>query len=191
MLIEQSKFNKGEFMELFQKRFYSFCEKSPLFLRFTILDDSVLVYDLSRDPQNEPFEHVFDFSVSEKENIRVIKDKLISESYPIIEVRSKSERRLDAFETHNLMVDEKLSFSDASRRKHVTESVESFRVEKVLNSDNKVIIRDLQKNEAWIYDVRIPVVIFVRELFINMPNAADIFVNKCSKHRRVADKREA
>jgi len=51
MLVEQDIFNKKQFLELFQKRFFSFCEKSPLFIRFTMLEDRVLVYDLSRNAE--------------------------------------------------------------------------------------------------------------------------------------------
>ena len=65
MLVEQDVFNKKQFLELFQKRFFSFCEKSPLFIRFTMLEDRVLVYDLSRNAENKPFEHIFNFQISE------------------------------------------------------------------------------------------------------------------------------
>lgn len=191
MLVEQEKFNRKDFLELFQKRFYSFCEKSPLFIKFTLLEDRVLVYDFSRDPQNKPFEYIFDFSISEKENIKFIKDKLVNENYPVIEIFTETERSLDAMEIQELMVRERLSFSEASRKKHITTKDEQYRVEKILNSENKAIIRDLQTNEAWIYEVKIPVVIFVRELFINEENAANIFINKCKKYKKVLDKREA
>ncbi len=142
MLVEQEKFNRKDFLELFQKRFYSFCEKSPLFLKFTLLEDRVLVYDFSRDPQNKPFEYIFDFSLSEKENIKFIKDRLMNENYPVIEIFTETERSLDAMEIQELMVRERLSFSEASGKKHITTHVEQYRVEKILNSENMEEIDD-------------------------------------------------
>lgn len=191
MLVEQDVFNKKQFLELFQKRFFSFCEKSPLFIRFTMLEDRVLVYDLSRNAENKPFEHIFDFQISEKENIKIIKDKLVNESYPVITVNKPIERSLDVLEIQELMFKGKMSFSEATSKKHTTNKVEKHRVEKVLNSDNKVIIRDLQNDEVWIYEVKIPVVIFVRELFLDSEKSADVFLNKCRKYKRVLDKKEA
>lgn len=191
MLVEQDIFNKKQFLELFQKRFFSFCEKSPLFIRFTMLEDRVLVYDLSRNAENKPFEHIFNFQISEKENIKIIKDKLVNESYPVITVNKPIERSLDALEIQELMFKGKMSFSEATSKKHIINKVEKYRVEKVLNSDNKVIIRDLQNDEVWMYEVKIPVVIFVRELFLDSEKSADVFLNKCRKYKRVIDKKEA
>jgi hypothetical protein len=191
MLVEQDVFNKKQFLELFQKRFFSFCEKSPLFIRFTMLEDRVLVYDLSRSAENKPFEHIFDFQISEKENIKIIKDKLVNESYPVITVNKPIERSLDALEIQELMFKGKMSFSEATSKKHIINKVEKYRVEKILNSDNKVIIRDLQNDEVWMYEVKIPVVIFVRELFLDGEKSADVFLNKCRKYKRVIDKKEA
>lgn len=191
MLVEQVKFDKKQFLELFQKRFFSFCEKSPLFLRFTLLEDRVLVYDLSKDPQNQPFEHFFDFSVSEKENIRIIKTKLVNENYPIVTFIETHESKPSAMEIQQIMVDERISFSEAINKKIVTTKENEFRVEKILNSENKIIARDLATNELWIYKVNIPVVIFVREMFLDSEKASDIFTNKCFKYKQVHDKREA
>lgn len=191
MLVEQDVFNKKQFLELFQKRFFSFCEKSPLFIRFTMLEDRVLVYDLSRNAENKPFEHIFNFQISEKENIKIIKDKLVNESYPVITVNKPIERSLDVLEIQELMFKGKMSFSEATSKKHTINKVEKYRVEKVLNSDNKVIIRDLQNDEVWIYEVKIPVVIFVRELFLDSEKSADVFLNKCRKYKRILDKKEA
>lgn len=191
MLVEQDVFNKKQFLELFQKRFFSFCEKSPLFIRFTMLEDRVLVYDLSVNAENKPFEHMFDFSKSEKENIKIIKNKLVEENYPIIVVKKFSERSLDALEIQELMFKNRMSFAEASSKKNVINRIEKYRVEKVLNSDNKVIIRDLQNNEVWIYEVKIPVVIFVRELFLDSEKSAEVFINKCRKYKRVVDRQEA
>ena len=191
MLVEQDIFNKKQFLELFQKRFFSFCEKSPLFIRFTMLEDRVLVYDLSRNAENKPFEHIFNFQISEKENIKIIKDKLVNESYPVITVNKPIERSLDALEIQELMFKGKMSFSEATSKKHIINKVEKYRVEKILNSDNKVIIRDLQNDEVWMYEVKIPVVIFVRELFLDSEKSADVFLNKCRKYKRVIDKKEA
>jgi len=49
----------------------------------------------------------------------------------------------------------------------------------------------LQNDEVWIYEVKIPVVIFVRELFLDSEKSADVFLNKCRKYKRVLDKKEA
>jgi len=116
---------------------------------------------------------------------------LVNESYPVITVNKPIERSLDVLEIQELMFKGKMSFTEATSKKHIINKVEKYRVEKVLNSDNKVIIRDLQNDELWIYEVKIPVVIFVRELFLDSEKSADVFLNKCRKYKRILDKKEA
>lgn len=190
MVLEQNIFNKKEFLEIFYKKFNSFCEKSPLFLRFTLMDDRVLVYDLTTNPTAAPVEFVFDFMKDEKNNIKVIKDYLVENNYPIIEVVDRKERTLSAFEIQDIMRKERISFAEASSKFYTETSIRKYRVEKVLNFDNRVIVRDLQTNDLDIYDVRIPLTIFVRELFNNPQNASDIFVNKCKKYKQVTDRKD-
>jgi hypothetical protein len=187
MIVEQTSFNKKDFLDLFQKRFFSFCEKSPLFLRFTLMDDRVLVYDMSVDPKSEPFEYMFDFQKDEKMNIKAIKDYLVENNYPVIEIINEVSRQPNALEIQDIMVRDRLSFRDAAQKSIVKTDSKKYRVEKILNQDNKVIIRDLQDNNLYIYSVKIPVTIFVRELFINEANAADIFSKKCERQKQVTD----
>jgi len=191
MVIEQNTFNKKDFLDLFQKRFFSFCEKSPLFLRFTILDDCVLVYDLSTDPEACPLEFKFDFSKNEKVNIKIIKDYLMENNYPVITITNEQSRSPTALEIQECMHRSRLSFSEASKISITKKTVREYRVEKILNTDNRVIIRDLDNDTLDMYSVRIPVTIFNRELFNNIENATDIFIKKCKKIKSVLDKQKA
>lgn len=187
MILEQETFNKKDYLSLFQKRFFSFCEKSPLTLKFTLFDDRVLVYDLSTDPEVDPIEFMFDFSKDEKTNIKVIKDYLVKNNYPVLEVVNEYTRKPSAIEIQDIMVKERVSFTTASDMLKKEKEVKLYRVEKVLNSDNRIIIRDLQTNSLDMYFVRIPLTIFVREIFNNPSNAVDIFVKKCEKIKQVID----
>lgn len=187
MVLEQEKFNKQEFLSLFQKRFFSFCEKSPLTLKFKLFDDMVYVYDLSTDPEVDPIEFRFDFSKDEKTNIKQIKDYLVENNYPILDVVSEYTRKPSAIEIQDMMVKERVSFTTASAMLAKKSDTKKYRVEKVLHSDNRIIIRDLQENSLDMYFVRIPLTIFVREIFNNPQNASDIFVKKCEKIKQVVD----
>lgn len=189
MIVEQNLIDKKTFLDLFQKRFFSFCEKSPLFLRFTLMDDRVLVYNLSEKPDAEPIEFKFDFLKDEKNNIKIIKDYLVENDYPVLEVVEEHQREPTAFEIQDVMQREKISFAKASLKLTNKISISHYRVEKVLHSSNNVIIRDMQTDELFIYKVKIPLTIFVRELFINKPNAVDIFKNKCERVKQVIDKK--
>jgi hypothetical protein len=192
MVVEQNLFNKKEFLELFHKRFSSFCEKSPLFLRFTILDDGVLVYDLSRNPENKPIKFDFDFSQNEKFNIKRIKDYLIENCYPIVTVTEKFSSSLSTIEIQDKMVKEGLSFQQAISKTNDTFTETKYRIEKVLNYDNRIIARNLTENkEPELIELKIPVTIFIREVFNNELNASDIFKNKTTIIKSVVDKREA
>jgi hypothetical protein len=190
MVIEQNLFDKRDFLQMFQKRFFSFCEKSPLFLRFTLLDNSVLVYDLSTDPEADPIEFKFDFSISEKANIKQIKDYLVKNNYPIITTTDQIKRYPTTDEVKNIQRKEKISLTDAMKKQIVECFENKYRLEKVLNYDNSVIIRNLITNELDMYKVKIPLTIFIREIFINPINASDIFIKKCEKIKKVIDKNE-
>lgn len=192
MIIEQNFFNKKEFIDLFTKRFSSFCEKSPLFLRFTVLDNSVLVYDLSTDPENKPVSFQFDFTMSDKGNIRVIKDYLVENCYPTFTVIEVTEKQPTAFDIQDMMVEQKLSFKAASMKTVKTIKETKYRVEKVFNSDNRIAVRkDGDKFQTELHELKIPITIFMREIFKNPENAADIFKNKSTFLHAVVDKNQA
>lgn len=191
MILEQNIFNKREFFDLFQKRFSSFSEKCPLFLRFTILDSEVLVYDLSRNPENKPFSFPFDFSVSEKVNIKRIKDYLVENCYPVFSVYVEKTRAPSSFEIQDLMVNKRVSFKEASTMLIDESTEKQYRVEKVFNQDNRISVRDLTTNESALYQLTIPVTFFMQNVFTDPVKTGEIFINKAKYLHKMIDKQEA
>lgn len=189
MLIEKDTFDKEKFMQLFNKSFSNYAEKSPLFLRYKIVENEVYVYDFSRNPEQAPLKFPLDYEKDTKANIKVIKDYLVEHNYPHFFVREIKTRPLNTFEIQHEMEKNRISFKDASIKTiTVVTNEKEYRLEKVFNLENRICVRELHVDkEAALYELRIPVTIFMQEVFSNEENAAQIFVTKSNLIKYMPD----
>jgi len=181
MIVAQDDFDKNSFLESFKKRFVSFCDKSPLFLRFKFLDNGVLIYDYSKEADVEPKFFEFDYSLDDKNNIKKIKDFLVENWYPVITISKNNYRRLSAIEIQEKMSKEGLTFDEASELTINDKQFFTFRVEKVINMDNNIVVRDMKTKYLYLYKAQIPVSTIIGEIFTDINLAQFHFAKKCDK----------
>ena len=190
MFVEQEQFSGEDFSESFQKRFISFCDKAPLLLKFTMLDDGILLYNLSEEIENiKPKSFDFDYSLDDKNNIKKIKDWMVENWYPVFEVNSVTRRDLTALEIQALMVDKKLSFEEASEKTVCKEEQVLFRLEKVLHSSNSIIVRNMETKRASLYRARKPIIQFTSFLK-DKERTQEFFERECEFQKNIFDSAE-
>jgi hypothetical protein len=187
MLLEKLEFDKKSFIKLFLKKFSNFIAKCPLFIQYQLLDDKVLIYDMSREKEPKPFVYDLNFTIGVKENIKAIKDELILNNYPTFSVSIITYDEPSTMDLLDLMIKTRLSFKDAMNTKNEIVSTINYRVEKILNQDNRLIIRNLNKNELALYQFHVPVIIFLQNLFKNDTSIEETFVNKSLKIKTITD----
>jgi len=192
MMLEEESFDRNDFMSMFKKRFYSFCDKSPLFIKCKITDVGITIYDYSEDVDENIKSHYFDFDFShdEKYNIKTIKNFLVENWYPIINVEKVFYKKPDPIEINEIMVKDKCSFTEATTNFIKSYKKKTFRLEKVLNESNSVIVRDFDDNNLYLYKSRMPVSIFMKQLFSDKEEAFKNFSNKFEMEKQVLDKKE-
>lgn len=190
MLIEKEQFDKKKFMQEFNKKFWNFSEKSPLFLKYSVIENDILIYDFSKNPENKPIKFSLDYSIDVKSNIKIIKDYLVENNYPVFKVRHISYKSYDVTETMRLMQNEKVSLKDLANKQKEVINEELYRLEKVFNQDNRIAVRNLKTNEIGLYQLKIPVTFFMNELF-NGTGAPNIFTSKAELIKNIVDVNQA
>lgn len=192
MLVEQETFDKKKYLQLFNKRFWNFIEKTPLFLKYSIVENDVLLYDYSQSPETKPIKFPLDFTIDTKLNIKNIKDYLLENNYPRFKVKHMVTRPLDTFEIRDTMEKEHVTFKEASLRTQTKTTEKEYRLEKVFNQDNRIAVRDLTSGEMALYQLKIPVTYFMKEVFNGLEeNVANIFVTKTELVKYMLDKKQA
>lgn len=180
MVLERDYFDSQKFLEIFEKKFLNFLEKSPLYVRYTLANDKVLVYDFSRNPEEKPLQFELDYSLPVKENIKRIKDILVKERYPTFDTFFIKSRPLNSSEIQREM-DKGVPFSELSSKKVTLKTKVSYRVEKVINQDNRIILRKISGEESedtLLYKLKIPVTYFLQDVYSNPEKASDTFLHK-------------
>jgi hypothetical protein len=142
---------------------------------------------MSREKEPKPFVYDLNFTIGVKENIKAIKDELILNNYPTFSVSITTYDTPSTMDLLNLMNKTRLSFKDVMNTKNEIVSTINYRVEKILNQDNRLIIRNLNKNELALYQFHVPVIIFLQNLFKNDTSIEETFVNKSLKIKTITD----
>lgn len=148
------------FVEIFNKKFSNFCQKAPILLSFNTSPTGSLIKD---ETTGKSLSYVFDFSLSVKENIFIIKEWLLKECYPIMieEYEIKEEYTPDELremDENNINID-----SLIMQGKHIKVS-NLYRIEKVIVIMDHIFVRDLQTDKLTMWKMNMPVSIFLKSM---------------------------
>ena len=190
MVLDKENFDTKAYIERFEKSFANFLDKSPLYVQYTIVNGTVFVYDFSRNPEEKPVRFELDFSISHKDNIRLIKENLLVSRYPVFEVSIEKARPYTSIEIQKEMDKTGKRFSDVVGKMHVDVTRKSFRIEKVFNPENRIAARDLDSNELQLYQFYAPVMFFLKDVYKHPENAVKLFTEKAKLLRSLPDVKE-
>lgn len=156
MLVEEGKINQKEFLFQFRKSFANFCQKAPIFLKFTIIGDKVTVFEVT---QNISKTFIFDYEIGVKSNIKKIKDYLNENLYPVMVEELITEK--DEIPTEEInKISEGKSIDDIVFKKEII----NYRIERVITANDFLFVRNMSTKDISKYKMNMPVTLFLKKL---------------------------
>lgn len=150
------------FLELFNKKFANFCTKAPALLSFDSTIEGVLVKEVSLN-KNQYFK--FDHSKDVKQNIKIIKDWLLENVYPIMIQEKKDYSEYSTEELENIITESGCTLEQAALMKKENVSVVKWRIEKILVKKDELFIRNLDTDKQYRFKLNmLPSTIFLKKL---------------------------
>jgi len=143
----------------FKKRFANFCEKSPVLLSYIMTPTSVQVTD---EVQEIIHEFIWDFTLSVKEFIHYIKQKLIKACYPTIIKTTKMEVLVDVEEQTELL-SSGIPIDEIPTKKIVLIKKE-YLLDKVIVYKDIFILQDLETKESFRYKLAKSSIFFLKKI---------------------------
>ncbi|MFW5752103.1 MAG: hypothetical protein ACOCW8_02065 [bacterium] len=169
MIESNTTIDVSQFREEFGKRFKNFCHKAPMFLSFIMQEGSVELYQTEPVEHNDTqltymFTHKFHFGKSVKENIHTIKQKLVSEYYPVIENKQFTHIPPTTEELNALVRTGVITLDEAPTYTKTVVKSTPYLVEKVIMNRDEIHIVNLETGEKRRYEMKKPVSVFLRKL---------------------------
>jgi hypothetical protein len=180
MLIETHVLDKNLWLKEFKKKFASYCGKLPFYVDYTIVSDSLLMFNIHfQDRHVETIEFNLKLQQPVQENISFIKNYLIKENYyPIIKLTETTYNRLSVDESRILINEKGVDPAIAVNTEVETVTNTYWRVEKIHEKENRISLRDLQDNKIYLYSMKVPVIKFMELLNTDVTMAGKFFWEK-------------
>ena len=167
-MITENGLDLKSFQTQFNKSFVSFCHHLPIVVTFGVNDTQVVIVE------EHPFSkekriiltYTFNYVESVKKNIYNIKQQL-KDYFPTftfvnaVEKEYSPEEILESDQDPLTMLDEK---------QYNFEPTE-YRIEKVLLLQDKLVVRDMNTNTAYLMKARCPVSVLVRNIRFSIPDS--------------------
>ena len=160
MLVTEENDSELSFIEVFKKKFANFCTKSPVLLSFDVDLEGVLVKELSL---NKTKYFKFDHAMGVKQNIKVIKDWLIEEIYPVM-VQEKKEYSDFSIQELEALISSGISIEESTlMKKERTEKI-VWKILRILVKKDELFLLNLTTNKQYRYKMQMPSTIFLKNL---------------------------
>jgi len=155
-----------EYVNIFNKKFKNFMQKSPCKVDIIQTPDCVIIKDKYTDLSKS---FIYDFSVDVKQFINSIKLWLIDNLYPVIE-EVKKEKIEYSHEDLQQMIRDNINIDEVLLTKKEKKIVIPYRIEKIiLLSNNKafykkdrLFVRNLETNIESLYEIDMPGSVFLQ-----------------------------
>jgi len=165
-MITENGLDLKSFQKQFNKSFTSFCHHLPIVVTFGVSDTQVVIVDEHPFTKEKRIILTYNFNYVEsvKKNIFNIKQELKA-FFPTftfvnaVEKEYSPEEILESDEDPVVLLDEKrYSFQPTV-----------YRIEKVLLLQDKLVVRDMNTNVAYLMKARCPVSVLVRNIRFSVP----------------------
>ena len=112
MINEKNEVNQTMFVELFKKKFSNFCQKAPVLISYTVFPDSIQLKCFPGTKKEVIKTFSFLYNEDVKLNIKIIKDWLYEECYPVIIRREEKKAKLSDKEIEKISKEQNISIKD-------------------------------------------------------------------------------
>lgn len=143
----------------FMKRFTNFSDKSPMLVSFSVTPTCVQIVDENTDTV---YEFKWDYTLSVKEFIHIIKEKLSTACYPEIVKTIKEELPLDSSEQAKL-IEKGMDINNLPLTKVITHK-KSYIIDKVIIYRDIFILKEKETNKLSRYQLNKSAVLFLKKM---------------------------
>lgn len=150
-----------DFVEVFKHKFVNFCGKSPALISFEIERDGVYVKEQGSG-KNNTFK--FDYSQSVKHNIKIIKDWLIENVYPVMIQEKKEYVDYTSEELEKIMDETGVTPEQVVLMKKELITPIKWRIEKIIVKKDELFCRNLSTDKQYRFRMNLPSTIFLKKL---------------------------
>lgn len=152
--------DSSTYIQEFRKRFTNFCEKSPVLLSFTTTGTGVKVINESTDVV---YDFEFDYTLPVKQFIFGIKQILVEECYPILNLVIEEEESISMEEQIAIATDEDTPIEKVPT-KRIVEKSKRFLIDKVIIFRDTFIVKDLTTEKMYRYKLNGSAVLFLNNM---------------------------
>ncbi len=154
-------FNEEAFIKDFIKKLESILQKAPIQARAKIIKSRVEITVVGFDT---PIIYNFNYNLSVKENIYLLKEKLYKERYPTIDIITRTQEKYTPTEIEQL-ISEGLSLSEALLKFKLVETKEVYKISRVLIPKDQIFIKNINdETDEKMYRMKMPLSIFLKRM---------------------------
>jgi len=143
----------------FKKKFTNFCEKSPILVSFSVTPSCVQVIDESKEIV---YEFPWDFTLTVKEFIHIIKDILVKNCYPRI-IKSDRTKEVVSIEEQTLLAKGGVPIDQIPTIREVVKKTE-YLIDKVVVYRDIFIVKNMKTNMSERYKLNNSSVFFLKKI---------------------------
>ena len=162
MLVNETENTCESFLEIFNKKFSSFCQKAPCLLEFKADLEKVIIKE---EYTGKVFTYSFDHSIDVKTNIKNIKDWLIENCYPVMIHNKREFEEYTPEEIEKIIKNQDISVEQASIMKKEIKTEIKHRIEKVIIQKDEFFVKNLDTGKTFRFQLfGIPCSIFLSKM---------------------------
>lgn len=156
----------------FNQKFANFCRNAPILLSFDTSDSRHIVVQ-EWEPISRSETWTIDLSIKPTDMIARIKEFLHANWYPVVKYVFRQERDLTSEEISNLVINYNYSFEEAVEQKKSTETKTLYRIEKIYNDQNSLMLRNLETDDLQKYHAAAPIALILQKINKDDPDASE------------------
>lgn len=160
MLITEPEYSIQVFLDIFTHKFSNFCSKSPTLLTFQTNMSGVLVKEQGT---GKFLDYKFDHSIGVKQNIKIIKDWLVENTYPVL-IQEKKEYSDYSNEEIEELIDTGISPEQAVLMRKEKISLIKWKITRILIKKDELFLVNMENNKQFRFKMKCPCTIFLRNL---------------------------
>lgn len=162
MLITNAE-EKQQWIKTFNRKFSHFAHNAPIAVSFDSSDGKV-VEVVAYTPNRVVEVFPIDFEKDVSDFIAEIKRYMQNQWYPVITDRIEEVEDLSSIEITNIMIEKDISFEEALRYRRTFVREIPYRLDKVFNDQNGVVLTNLITGESQRYRASIPIAYIVERI---------------------------
>lgn len=161
MLVTEKNSSISNFIDVFKKKFSNFASKAPVLISFEVDLEGVLVREQGT---GKSLKFIFDHSKTVKQNIKMIKDWLVENTYPVMIQEKKGYVGYSIEELEKIINDSGIEPEQASLMKREVITLVKHRIMKIIVKKDELFVENLNTGKQFRFRMTMPSTILLRRM---------------------------